>query len=85
MLQLHIDFKNFGGATAEVTCAIGNAGINMEYSKFGVIDLYIVDQSGKIRRDNSRVRGIIAVKDEDGQKTLSVLNSLENHPERSCY
>ena len=77
MLQLHIDFKNFGGATAEVTCAIGNAGINMEYSKFGVIDLYIIDQSGKIRRDNSRVRGIIVVKDEDGQKTLSVLNSLE--------
>ncbi len=77
MIQLHADFNNFAGAAAEITCAIGNAGINMEYSKIGVIDLYIVDQSGKIRRDNSRVRGIIVVKDEDGQKTLSVLNNLE--------
>ena len=34
-------------------------------------------KAARYRRDNSRVRGIIAVKDEAAQKTLSVLNSLE--------
>lgn len=77
MLQLHFDLKNLVGAASEVTCAIGGVGVNMAYSKFGVLDLYIIDKDGKIRRDNSRGRGIIVVKDEDGQKTLSVLNRLE--------